>query len=239
MKLFRGELKVHQNICPKQKIACPYSEAGCSAEILREDRQKHMLENTEHHATIASATVLSLKRELSDVRDQLESVLETKMVLPVTFSLTSYKQKKEKKEIWRSPYFYTHAQGYKMGLEAEINSTDDDAKDAIALYGFLCPGIHDDSLSWPFRGEMTLQILNQSRDSSHHSRILNWNRADSDIAGKPHKDGKPLKDGWGIVPFISHADLEKETKGYLKNDCIYIRVQKISFPKQWLACSVI
>ena len=36
VKLFRGELKVHQNVYPK--IACPYSETGCSAEIHREDR---------------------------------------------------------------------------------------------------------------------------------------------------------------------------------------------------------
>ena len=234
VKLFRGELEVHQNVCPKQKIACPYSEAGCSAEILREDRQKHILENAEHHATIANAKVLSLKRELAKVHDQLESALETKLVPPVTFRLTNYERMKEKREIWRSPYFYTHAQGYKMRLRAEINCTDDDAKDSVALYCFLCQGIYDDSLSWPFWGEVTLQILNQSRDSSHHSGTLEWDHAGDDNAGKPHN-------GWGIVPFISHADLEKDTKirHYLKNDCIYIRVQKVSFPKPWLAFPVV
>jgi TNF receptor-associated factor 4 len=237
VKLFRGELEVHQNICPKQKISCPYSEAGCSAEILREDRQKHMLENIEHHATIANATVLSLKRELSNVCNQLESTLETKLVPPVTFRLTNYKRMKEKKEIWRSPCFYTHAQGYKMRLKVEINSQEDTAKDAVALYCYLGPGIYDDFLSWPFRGEMTLQILNQSRDYSHHSQILQWHRADDEVAGKPDKNKR--SSSWGFAPYISHADLEEETKGYLKNDCIYIRVQKVSFPKQWLACSII
>jgi hypothetical protein len=85
IKLFRGQLKVHQNIYPKQKITCPYREAGCSAEILREDRQKHILENSEHHATVASATVLSLRREISNVRNQLE----TKLVPPVTFRIAN------------------------------------------------------------------------------------------------------------------------------------------------------
>ena len=37
VKLFRGELEAHQNVCPKQKILCPYSGVGCNAEILRED----------------------------------------------------------------------------------------------------------------------------------------------------------------------------------------------------------
>ena len=235
VKLFRGELKFHQNVCPKQKIACPFSEAGCSAEILREDRQKHILENAEHHATIASATVLSLKRELSDVRNQLERVLETKLMPPLTFRITNYKLMKEKKKIWTSPHFYTQAQGYQMNIKAEINATDENA---ISLYCYLCPGIHDDSLSWPFRGEVVLQILNQSRDSSHSSRTLSWDHANADdeVSGKPDKNKQRI--GWGLVFFISHADLEDETKGYLKKDCIYIRVQKVSFPKPWLACSV-
>ena len=237
VKLFRGELKFHQNACPKQKIACPFSEAGCSAEILREDRQKHILENAEHHATIASATVLSLKRELSDVRNQLERVLETKLMPPLTFRITNYKLMKKEKEIWTSPHFYTHAQGYKMNIDVEINTTDVDAKNAISLYCYLHPGIHDDSLSWPFRGEVASQILNQSRDSSHRLRTLSWDHADDEVSGKPDKNKRRV--GWGFVPFISHADLEDETKGYLKKDCIYIRVQKVSLPKPWLACSVI
>jgi hypothetical protein len=145
VKLFRGQLKLHQNVCPKQKITCPYSEAGCSAEILREDRQKHILENAEHHATVASATVLSLKRELSNVRKQLE----TKLVPPVTFKLTNYKQMKEKNERWKSLYFYTHAQGYKMKIEGVFNSGD--GSNYFSLYSYLGPGIHDDFLSWPVK----------------------------------------------------------------------------------------
>ena len=144
---------------------------------------------------------------------------------------------KEKRETWDSPYFYTHTQGYKMGLKADINSSEADASNNFSLYCYLVLGIHDDSLSWPFRGEMTIQILNQSRDSGHYSQTLDWDDADIDITEKPHNDKS--KSGWGFSCFISHADLEKETKGYLKNDSIYIRVQKVSFPKQWLACSII
>ena len=47
LELFRDELCTHQFVCPKQKIDCPYSEVGCTAHILREDRQKHLQENTE------------------------------------------------------------------------------------------------------------------------------------------------------------------------------------------------
>ena len=155
-------------------------------------------------------------------------------MLPVTFRITNYKEMKEKKESWRSPYFYTHAHGYKMRLIVEVNSDTDDAKNHLSLYCHIALGVHDNSLAWPFPGEITLQILNQSRDSGHHSENLDWNGADS--AGKPKK-GENY--GWGYPSFISHTDLEKEGKAYLKNDCIYIRVLKVSFSKQWLVCSVI
>ena len=180
---------------------------------------------------------MTLKKKVSDLRKQLHSALETKLVSPVTFRLANYKQMKEKKECWRSPYFYTHAQGYKLMLEGKANSSDDDANNHFSLYCYLGVGVNDDSLAWPFRGEITIQILNQSWDSGHHSEILDWDCADDDIAGKPNRTIK--KSGWGFAHFISHADLEKESRGYLKNDCIYIRVLKVTFPKQWLACSVI
>ena len=62
--LFRGELLAHQSVCPKQKISCPYNEAGCEVQILREDKQKHLLENIDHHSIICSTTVSSLRKEL-------------------------------------------------------------------------------------------------------------------------------------------------------------------------------
>jgi hypothetical protein len=89
------------------------------------------------------------------------------------------------------------------------------------------------------QGEVTVQILNQSRDSSHLSRTVDWDQTDGDAAAKPLKNRRKSARGLGFSQFISHAGLEKETKGYLKNDCIYVRVQKVSFPKQWLACSVV
>ena len=78
LKLFHGQLLAHQSVCPKQKITCPYSEAGCSAQILREDKQKHLLENIDHHSIICSTTVSSLRKELTEIWKQLDSALELK-----------------------------------------------------------------------------------------------------------------------------------------------------------------
>lgn len=114
MKVFREHLTVHKNVCPKQVIACPYSEAGCSVSILREDKQKHLQENLEQHATIASGKVKALTNMLAIVRQELTKSNEAKWVPPVTFKMPNYERMKRNKETWTSPCFYSHPGGYKM-----------------------------------------------------------------------------------------------------------------------------
>ena len=232
IKLFRDELAVHQCVCPKQKIDCPYSEVGCTAQILREDRQKHLLENVEQHATIATNTNVSLKRELHDVSEKLTDA--KCLVPPVTFKMTNYRQKKEEKKVWHSPMFYSHPRGYKMNLKACVAGDDD--KGYLAVFCYLFPGHNDDNLDWPFSNEnsITIQILNQSRDLKHHVINFNWNHSDEEVRKKPDAF---VSCGWGLDQFISHSDLERVTNSYVKNDCVYFRVSKVTIAKSWLTCS--
>ena len=183
IKLFRDELAAHQCVCPKQKIDCPYSEVGCTAQILREDRQKHLLENMEQHATIATKTIVSLKRELQDAKC---------LIAPVTFKMANYRQKKENKVNWRSPSFYTHFRGYKM--ELRVCSCGEVGTGSLSLYLHLIPGLHDDNLEWPFsiENQIDIQILNQSLDFNHHSVTLRWNRAPEVVTKKPRPDNRAV-----------------------------------------------
>ena len=235
LRLFREQLTAHQCVCPKQIISCPYEKAGCSVEILREDRQKH-LKNIEQHSTTASNTFLSLKKELADVRKQLKEALESKLVLPVTFKMPNYRHLKGESKSWKSPCFYTHPGGYKMRFSIEVNPQgDDDARDHLSLYCRLISSYNDDSLPWPFAGEITIQILNQCEDSGHHSQNLDWDGADETVTKNPSIGER--NHAWGLVTLISHAELEKESNSYLKNGCVYFRVLKVSIAKSWLTCS--
>ena len=225
VKLFRDELAAHQCVCPKQIIDCPYSEVGCTAQILREDRQKHLLENVEQHATIATNTIVSLKRELQDAKC---------LVPPVTFKMTNYRQKKEEKVSWTSPSFYTHLGGYKMELDVDICDEDNDGY--LSVFCRLLPGRNDDNLKWPFSTQnlITIQILNQSRDFNHYSDDIDWKGACEVITKKPETGNQ----AWGQAAFISHSRLENVSKSYLENDCVYFRVSKVTIAKSWLTCSV-
>ena len=233
LKLFREELAAHQCVCPKQMIDCPYSVVGCTAQLLREHRQAHLQENIEQHAIVGTNKVLSLESELQDVREQL---MEAKCLLPpVTFKMTNYRQKKERNILWRSPGFYTHQGGYKMKMKVFSGGEDDRCRGYLSVFCHLIQGRNDDYLEWPFSAEnsITIQILNQSRDSNHFTRGFNWSIADEEVR-QISAVGNAC---WGIEKFISHSKLESEGNSFLVNDCVYFRVSKVTIAKSWLTCS--
>ena len=123
-----------------------------------------------------------------------------------------------------------------MKLDIEVNpQDDDDAKNHLSVYCHLVSSCNDDSLPWPFAGKMTVQLLNQCKDSGHHSQNINWDGSDETVTKNPSIGER--NDAWGLYTFISLAELEKESNSYLKNDCLYFRVLKASVAKPWLTCS--
>ena len=152
VRMLREQLEAHKNICPKERIPCPYQNAGCTAVILREDRQKHIEENVEQHASIANDTFSTLRKELAETK----SALESKRVPPVTFVMSNYSQLKETQGDWKSPNFYTHEGGYRMILHVYAGYSDEDH---LAVFIHIVSGPNDDKLVWPFVGSVKIEIL--------------------------------------------------------------------------------
>ena len=232
VRMFREELDAHKNICPKQRISCPYKNSGCNAVIFWEDCRQHLEESIELHSSIVNDTVSTLRKELADARNALES----KRVPPVTFKMSGYSQLKEIKGTWRSPCFYTHEGGYKMTLHVYCGSCD---ANSLALFIQIVSSPNDDKLLWPFVGSITIEILDQQYDFRHHKNTLHWR-------GTAPSSQKPLEGrentGHGISRFITYSDLERggHVYQYLKNDCVYFRISEASADAQckpWLICS--
>ena len=235
VRMLREQLNAHKSICPRERISCPYENSGCNAVILREDRQKHLEENIELHSSIASDTCSTLRKELAETKNALES----KRVPPITYKLSNYSQLKETKGTWKSTCFYTHEGGYKMILRVHAGYR---GEDYLAAYIRIVSGPNDDKLVWPFAGSVKMEILNQCCDYGHHSRTLC-------LKGTPDEfplTKKPIEGtencGQGYPKFISYTDLENESalQAYLKNDCVYFRISEASAAAQckpWLICS--
>ena len=123
-----------------------------------------------------------------------------------------------------------------MCLMVYANGNGEGAGTHVSVYVYLMRGEHDDKLTWPFHGYITIQLLNQSRDQDHVEYTLAFGdkAARKDASGRVTV-GERAMNGWGVHKFISHTNLFIKqylkqyliTKQYIKNDCIKFRVTAI------------
>ena len=146
--------------------------------------------------------------------------------------MTEYSKHKRDDDKWYSPPFYTGPAGYKMCLRVHGNGHKDGAGTHVSVFVNLMRGEHDDKLTWPFRGDITIQLVNQYRDQDHVERTSDFadynGSADNDTSGQV-TSGERAESAWGYRTFISHTKLEYAagTQRYLKKDCIKFRVIKV------------
>ena len=144
----------------------------------------------------------------------------TTSVIPYTVSVCKFEQLWSSHTLWYSPPFYTHPQGYKLCLQVDANG--DGAN--VSVFICLMQGEFDDRLKWPFRGDITIQLLNQEGKEGHRTRIISFtDRTPDNIAGKQLAAGE-RNFGWGRFRFISHNELSPK---YLKKDCLQFRVSEV------------
>ncbi len=152
----------------------------------------------------------------------------------VTFRMTDFLKHKSDKDLFYSPPFYTsHTTGYKMCLWIDADGWDDGDGTHVSVSYHLMKGDNDDSLSWPFTGRVTIEILNQLEDDNHYKEMNPFKTGTRRVVG-----GETAKFGGGWAQFISHADLDYDAKTntqYLKDDTLVFRVSvKIPNYKPWL-----
>ena len=143
--------------------------------------------------------------------------------------MTEYSKHKRNGDKWYSPPFYTGPEGYKMCLRVDANGVGDGADTHMSVFVYLMRGEHDDKLTWPFRGDIAIQLVDQNKDQDHLEHTVEFDddtaAADEDVSGRVTV-GERADYGWGLHKFVSHTELES-TKQYLKNDCMKFRVNKV------------
>ena len=144
-------------------------------------------------------------------------------LFPYNLTFSNIKEAITKSQSIVSPSLYTHPSGYKFGLVVRPNGPlfSDGRGTHVAVLVYSAKGIHDDTLKFPARFTITLELLNQHRDQDHYRKDIQCEM----VKGASSTIG--LNKKW-----IPHADLvwneEKQTQ-YLKNDCLTFRISKISF----------
>ena len=147
------------------------------------------------------------------------------VVVPVVIKLAEFEKYKNKVAVYSSE-FYTRDGGYKMCLcifpSGCLNH------DQVEVGAYLMKGDHDDRLTWPVKGTLTVQLLNQLSDSNHSVPMeFNFNSSGEECQ-RVMKMTKCIHGVW-CFQFMPHKilpyDADKKCQ-YLKDDCVFFRVCK-------------
>ena len=224
------QLEVKQSTTDQEQKATEKEIAALKKEVrenqqnigdLRKENQKMQYERlqsiTEGHYQATEKEVEALKKADCELRLMLGR-------FPIGFHVNY-----AIKEIQYLPSFYTHSHGYCMCIRVDTSGYGNGEGTHVSIYTCLMQGPYDDHLKWPFRGVITIQIVNQAGDHSHVEMTIPYNDETLDVyAGRVI--GKERSGGWGRQKFLAHTDLKynaaKKTQ-YLKDDIIIVRVVRV------------
>ena len=211
--------------CPMRVMKCEFSFAGCEVECQRQHMQTHLEENVKVHLDIVSCRTKQQQSQINSMMaalSQLTSILGPSTVMV----MTDFERHMDRNDFWYSRPFYPYFGGYKMCLCVCANGTGDGEATHVSVFVDLMRGEYDDQLKWPFRGDITIQLLNQSRDEGHREMVVTFDDTTSDeYAGRVvGKERAPSS--LGYQQFIPHTELTTKNKSYLKNDCLEFKVSK-------------
>ena len=233
--------------CPVEYISCKYVMFGCDRAVKRREKETHFSEDTFHLQKLMesqlaiSSSLISLFQSPTYTRPDVTSLpLSFRPWLqntptcyprpPWVVKLEGFEENKRSEEEWYSDPVYSHFGGYKMRLQIHPNGYDNGERTHVSVYVCLMKGNNDDNLKFPFKGRIAVSLLNQLEDKNHHSEEP-WSpeyNVPEDTSGHVTK-GKS-GESWGLHQFIPHNDLSYNSDKncqYLKNDCLFLRVDKI------------
>ena len=229
----RQEIEDHlEDDCPLTKVSC---YAGCEVELPHKDMPEHMKDTVTHLTLLANVTLSLMKenqekqKEVSVLKEEIQKLRLTVGELPIDFKVNYASEE----EVVYSPSFYTHPDGYRMCIRVNPNGDGDGKGTHVSVFTYLMKGQFDDHLKWPFRGDITIQIVNQDGDHDHVEKTIPYNDKTPDANAGRVTDNKVGASGWGKHKFLAHTDLgynaARKTR-YLKDDIIIVRVVRVKIP---------
>ena len=228
--LKREQLQAHIDECPLQVISCPFTSAGCTVKLPRNEMEKH--EDTAMRQHLRLLMKLHLNQETSTPPPAAISPLPFLYnQAPMEFIISDYREKKEANEEWYSSPFYTHNRGYKFRLHVYPNGYCIGSGSHLTVCAQLMRGEYDNELEWPFEGNIRVELLNWREDKNHRSHVIDFNRYnDPDGTYSSRLTDQETATGLGIPQFISLTDLASTTNTeYLRDDYLKLRVSVAAY----------
>ena len=150
---------------------------------------------------------------------------------PVDFVMDGFIEHKNKDDKWISPSFYTHNGGYLMCLAVDANGYGSGSNTHVGVTAHLMAGENDNNLKWPFRGAVTISILNQRGNHHHVTNTSTFSDGVPDDVCARVVSGRVAERGWGKGTFIAHSDLaynKHNNTEYLSNNSLRLRIEQVT-----------
>ena len=100
-----------------------------------------------------------------------------------------------------------------MCIRVDSNGYGTDTGTHVSVFLSFMRGEYDSRLVWPFKGDITIQLVNRNND--HHEKINIVPFSDGSVANRGSANrvtsGDRATDGLGYGKFISHTDVESST----------------------------
>ena len=248
-RVLRCEMERHKSECEFQRTPCKFARFGCDLELPKRELKTHE-DDEGMHLQSTKEKVLELMDELekqevkfTEEIKQQENKINSLTAAPLnkakTFELTKYRKYKVGNKPFHSPSFYSSSKGYRLSISVNANGLDRVEGTHVSVYAHVERGVNDDSLTWPFQGSVTVELLNQLEDKNHKQYIIKFPQ-DEEVSGRVM--GMVRKRGWGTTHFIAHRHLgHKPHKNcqYLKDNKLVFRVAtQLPDYKPWLECDM-
>ena len=142
------------------------------------------------------------------------------------FTMSNFMKRKEFNSEYYSPVFYSHLNGYKLRIDVTP-----DRQGYVAFFVKLLKGENDPTLSWPFLGNVVVELLNHVQDSNHHTCNISFHERLREYNGRVQG---MESSGWGrqqfILPSLLPYSQSKNTE-YMRSDCLCFRVKVAAYTR--------
>ena len=165
---------------------------------------------------------VKLRQQVEKLTQDLQTQRVYTPICPVEFTMTNFDQKRKDGERWQSPPFYTHVEGYRMCLRVYAGGCATGTGRDIAISICMMKGEFDEQLSWPFSGQVEIELLNNCKDEQHYKGTVDYGSASVGKAGNRVTKQEESKCERCTFNFISHSALRPK---YLNiSDCLKFRI---------------
>ena len=162
-------------------------------------------------------------RNIADQGDRMEELENANYSGTLIWKITDFTSKRHQSIVGKSvslysPYFYTGQYGYKMRLRVYLNGDGMGKGSHISLFFVICKGKYDALLSWPFRQNVRLTIL----DQEGFKNVSESFKADpSSSSFKRPTSAMNIASGCPL--FMPHSILD--TQAYVNDDSLFIKAE--------------